>query len=127
MMNRASEQKSIIKGNRYEVLKKIGEGGMGDVYEVADRLTGMLVALKQVTTSTNNLDFSMAGEKGSSEVALANEFKILGSLRHPNIISVLDYGFDRQRLPYFTMDLLSKPKRITDLIDQPQDIQINLF
>ena len=100
---------------------------MGTVYEVADRLTGMLVALKQVTTPTNNLDFSRAGDTGSFELALANEFKILGSLRHPNIVSVLDYGFDQQRLPYFTMDLLSHPKRITELIDQPQGVQIDLL
>jgi tetratricopeptide (TPR) repeat protein len=39
-------------------------------------------------------------------VALAQEFKILASLRHPNIISVLDYGFSQAHQPYFTMELL---------------------
>ncbi len=42
-------------------------------------------------------------------VALAQEFRILASLRHPNIISVLDYGFDRVdglQTPYITMELL---------------------
>ena len=38
--------------------------------------------------------------------ALAQEFRTLASLRHPNIISVLDYGFDAERQPYFTMELL---------------------
>lgn len=38
-------------------------------------------------------------------LALAHEFQVLSSLRHPYIISVLDYGFwDGQ--PYFTMELL---------------------
>jgi len=27
-------------------------------------------------------------------------------LRHPHIVSVLDYGFDQHRQPYFTMELL---------------------
>lgn len=37
---------------------------------------------------------------------LANEFKILATLRHPHIISVLDYGFDETLHPFFTMEYL---------------------
>ena len=39
-------------------------------------------------------------------LALAHEFRTLASFRHPNIISVLDYGFDAARNPYYTMELL---------------------
>ena len=39
-------------------------------------------------------------------LTLAREFRLLSSLRHPNIISVLDYGFDDDLSPYFTMELL---------------------
>ena len=39
-------------------------------------------------------------------LTLAREFRLLSSLRHPNIISVLDYGFDEELSPYFTMELL---------------------
>jgi serine/threonine protein kinase/tetratricopeptide (TPR) repeat protein len=39
-------------------------------------------------------------------LTLAREFRLLSSLRHPNIISVLDYGFDDHLEPYFTMELL---------------------
>lgn len=39
--------------------------------------------------------------------ALADEFRTLASLRHPNIISVLDYGFDSQGQPFYTMELLA--------------------
>jgi len=39
-------------------------------------------------------------------LTLAREFRLLSSLRHPNIISVLDYGFDDELRPYFTMELL---------------------
>ena len=38
-------------------------------------------------------------------LALAQEFKVLASLRHPNIISVLDYGFD-ERNGLFTGKML---------------------
>ncbi len=37
---------------------------------------------------------------------LTQEFHTLAGLRHPNIVGVLDYGFDRDQQPYFTMELL---------------------
>lgn len=109
---------SVNKGNRYDILNKIGEGGMGAVFRVVDRLTGSLVALKQVLTSAGALSFGSTASLDSSstpEFALANEFRILAGLRHPNIVSVLDYGFDEQRQPYFTMDLLTGPDEITTI------------
>jgi tetratricopeptide (TPR) repeat protein len=45
-------------------------------------------------------------------LTLAREFHLLASLRHPNIISVLDYGFDDDLSPYFTMELLSGAETI---------------
>ena len=43
-------------------------------------------------------------------MALAREFKVLASLRHPNIISVLDYGFDDESQPYITMEVYGRLK-----------------
>ncbi len=45
-------------------------------------------------------------------LTLAREFHLLASLRHPNIISVLDYGFDDDLSPYFTMELLQGAESI---------------
>src|SRR5260370_19659271 len=52
-------------------------------------------------------------------LALTQEFRVLASLRHPCIISVLDYGFDEQRQPYFTMELLEEP---LDLLAATRDL-----
>ncbi len=41
-----------------------------------------------------------------ARMALAQEFRTLAALRHPHIISVLDYGFVEQSQPFFTMELL---------------------
>jgi eukaryotic-like serine/threonine-protein kinase len=40
-------------------------------------------------------------------LALAQEFRTLASLRHPHIISVLDYGFDEYEQPFVVMELLA--------------------
>ncbi|HNN92129.1 MAG TPA: AAA family ATPase [Pseudomonadota bacterium] len=39
-------------------------------------------------------------------LALAQEFRLLASLRHRNIVSVFDYGFDESGQPFFTMELV---------------------
>lgn len=92
-------------GQRYILHNLLGEGGMGVVYRATDRLTGQQVALKKVTVPLEQLHFSSRGA-ADYVIALSREFSILGTLRHPYIVSVLDYGFDGENLPYLTMTLL---------------------
>lgn len=47
-----------------------------------------------------------------SRMALAQEFRTLASLRHPHIISVLDYGFIARSQPFFTMELLQSAQSL---------------
>jgi serine/threonine protein kinase len=53
-------------------------------------------------------------------LALAREFQILAGLRHPHIISVLDYGFDEARRPFFTMTYLPEPQTILAAAQNPR-------
>jgi hypothetical protein len=107
-------QPSRIIGGRYQLLEMIGSGSMGTVYRASDRLTGQMVALKQVKVAVEQLEYGSRSSTADSNLTLAQEFKILASLRHPNIISVLDYGFEGSsdasplmRQPYVTMELLT--------------------
>ncbi|NWF69220.1 MAG: protein kinase [Chloroflexi bacterium] len=119
-------------GRRYLLQELLGVGGMGTVYRALDRLTSETVALKQVIASTDRLQFGLSKALHSRHpndlaVALAQEFKLLSSLRHPNIISVLDYGFHNSQ-PFFTMELLPAPRTITEAgAGQPLSVQINLL
>ncbi|MGJ3238466.1 MAG: protein kinase domain-containing protein [Anaerolineae bacterium] len=116
-------------GNRYLLLNKLGEGGMGVVYHAKDRLTGREVALKRVLTNLEILSLDDTLQADNFRLALAREFKLSASLRHPNIVDVLDYGFDGDQQPYFTMELLDKPKNIVQsarTLDVPQRLDLIL-
>jgi tetratricopeptide (TPR) repeat protein len=98
-----------IMGRRYIVGDMLGEGAMGSVWRVYDRLAGGDVALKLVNPEGGLWVSTLIGE-GSDTIdtllALTQEFKTLARLRHPHIISVLDYGFDADQQPFFTMELV---------------------
>jgi tetratricopeptide (TPR) repeat protein len=104
-----------IVAHRYRLQEQLGAGGMGAVYRAYDRLSQTHVALKQVTVPPELLEFMSRASFGTSSglwTALAEEFRTLSSLRHPHIISVLDYGFDAEHQPYYTMELLRKPQNL---------------
>ncbi|HEX2619749.1 MAG TPA: tetratricopeptide repeat protein [Phototrophicaceae bacterium] len=103
-----------VISSRYRLRDKLGEGGMGAVYRADDRLTGQIVALKRVTISGDQLQFSSKTPQQDFRLSLAQEFRTLAGLRHPHIVSVLDYGFDEDRQPYFTMQLIEEAQSLTE-------------
>lgn len=110
--------------NRYILHEPLGQGAMGVVYRATDRLSGEIVALKSVSVPGIPLQFSSQTSINGDDdfrLALAQEFQTLASLRHPNIISVLNYGFDELNQPYFTMNYLPGASTILDF-GRGQDI-----
>ncbi|MDX2163348.1 MAG: AAA family ATPase [bacterium] len=107
--------------NRYRLIQQLGAGGMGVVYEAFDRLTGQSVALKLVDPARTEPDGSQSTQQAAAHQALklqlTHEFQTLATLRHPHIISVLDYGFDYAEPEpqiYYTMELLVGARTILD-------------
>jgi len=115
-------------GRRYIVQEQLGKGGMGVVYTALDSFTGKQVALKKSSVLAAGGD-TLAPTMESTEfrLILVNEFKILAGLRHPNIISVLDYGFDEDQSPYFTMELLQGGTPFLEAgSDRPMEYKLGL-
>jgi serine/threonine protein kinase/tetratricopeptide (TPR) repeat protein len=87
--------------NRYILERQLGTGSMGAVFAARDRLTGKQVALKRVFHRFPDQALPLA-----LKLAVTNEFEVLASLRHPNIVNVIDYGIDGTGMPFFTMNYL---------------------
>lgn len=105
-----SEKEQSVLDSRYQLNDEIGKGAMGVVYKASDRLTGKPVAVKQVQLQPVAAD----DDSTTRRLQLAQEFQLLAGLRHPNVISVYDYGFDENKQPYFTMSLLEEPENLLD-------------
>ena len=88
-------------GGRYQVHTIIGAGAMGSVYHCFDRLKGQFVALKAI-----NLERASGHHGIVLRTAITREFETVASLHHPHIVEVIDYGFDAEERPYFTMPYL---------------------
>ncbi|NUP05521.1 MAG: serine/threonine protein kinase [Polyangiaceae bacterium] len=65
----------------YEVRRRIGEGGMGVVYEAVEELSGRKVALKVLNAELM--------DRADVRARFFNEMRILASLEHPNIVRSL--------------------------------------
>ncbi len=105
-------------GDRYQIEELLGGGGMGVVYRAIDRFTGDEVALKQVHLNPEGSSYALDDSKVDYRLALAHEFKTMASLRHPHIIPVLDYGFDNEQMPFYTMELMHDAKRLTTVTQE---------
>lgn len=87
----------IVLGKRYEVLSKIGAGGMADVYKGRDQMLNRYVAIKVLKKEfREDEDFV---RKFRSEAQAA------AGLLHPNVVNVYDVGEDRG-LYYMVMELV---------------------
>ena len=87
-----------IVGERYEVVRSLGEGGMGRVFLAIHRTLNKEVALKV-------LDPQMAQSEEQASRFL-REARAAAQLKHRNIVETTDFGSTAQGLPFFAMEYL---------------------
>ena len=74
----------MFVGDRYEIVNKIGTGGMSDVYKAKDHTLGRFVAIKVLKP-----EFS---EDVNFVTKFRTEAQSAAGLEHPNIVNIYDVG-----------------------------------
>ena len=87
---------SVI-ANKYRLLEKIGEGGMGAVYEAEHVHTHRRVALKMLLDEERS--------RPTDSARFMREARAASQIGHPGIVEVLDAGYHRGQ-PYVALELL---------------------
>ena len=100
--------KGRLLGNRYEIIEKIGSGGMATVYKAKCHVLNRYVAIKILRDEfTTDEEFIKRFEVEAQSAA---------SITHPNIVSVYDVGVDGN-LYYIVMELI-KGKTLKEIITE---------
>lgn len=93
---RGEKVELVRKSNaRYEKIKELGKGGMGEVSLVRDNDIGRIVALKRL--------YAPPSGDQSGLVRFISEVRTVGQLEHPNIVPIHDVGLDENGNYYFVM------------------------
>jgi serine/threonine protein kinase/Tfp pilus assembly protein PilF len=97
----------VIADGRYEVMEKLGEGAMGEVYRARQVAVGRMVALKLIHSAT-----TLSAE---SAARFQREMKLSAKIEHANTIRVYDFGTWQGKL-YLAMELVRGNSLRTELL-----------
>jgi serine/threonine protein kinase len=86
---------NTILQNRYRVIRELGHGGMGTVYEALDQRVNCIVAVKE----------TIAGTSDEARRAFEREASLLGNLRHSALPKVMDY-FSEDEGDFLVMEFI---------------------
>ena len=82
-------------GSRFKIARKVGAGGMGDIFHAIDRLDGAKVAVKLLRS-----------QDGPEIMRFEREAAILAELRHPGIVRYIAHGTTATGTHYLVMEWL---------------------
>jgi len=95
------------KFGQYQLLRKLGEGGMGEVYLAEHQLLKRPCALKLIKQDVNGDDLALA--------RFEREVRASARLSHPNTIEIFDFGHTDDGTFYYVMEYL-KGLSLGDLV-----------
>ena len=105
-----------VLGNRYQLIEKVGNGGMATVYRAKDIILNRYVAVKILRDEfTTDEEFIKRFNVEAQAAA---------SLTHPNIVSVYDVG-NEGNLYYIVMELV-KGKTLKEIILEDRNIRMEM-
>ncbi len=93
-----SQPVGLVLAETYRLLRRVGVGGMGEVYEAAHvRLPGRFAVKILLPDLLTNPE---------AYGRFCREAEIMSELRHPNIVQIFDFNTTPEGRPYFVMELL---------------------
>ena len=109
-----------VLAERYEIIRRIGEGGMGAVYEGRHSIIGKRVAIKVL------LEKFLENEEFVAR--LLQEARLASSIGHPNIVDVTDFGTTKDGRAFVVMEYLEgEPLSVLVLRDAPLSVERGLM
>ena len=100
------------KIGKYEIVREIGVGGMGKVYEARDSVLGRTVAIK-LMLEAQHLDEEMRAR-------FYREAQSAGNLKHANIVTIHDLS-EENGVPYIVMEYL-EGNDLKELLEKPESL-----
>ena len=91
-------QHSSLIGGRYQIVKRIGQGGMGKVYKVTHIHLSRTFALKIIS--------NQVAETDEARELFYREARFASAMSHPNITSVVDFGEDEKVGMFMVMEFV---------------------
>ncbi len=91
----------------YVVQRKLGQGGMGDVFLAEHPKIHRKAAIKVLKLSF--------GTKDSAADRFLTEARVVGQIKHPNVVEVFDFGCLEDGTPYYMMEYL-EGRELRDVI-----------
>ena len=91
-------QHSSLIGGRYQIVKRIGQGGMGKVYEVTHIHLSRRFALKIIS--------NQVAETDEARELFYREARFASAAEHPNITQVVDFGEDEKVGMFMVMEFV---------------------
>ena len=90
----------VMLSGRYVIQRKLGEGGMGTVWEARHAVIGKLMAVKVLYVDSEHEGSTQQAERFMREARLASK------IRHEHIVDITDFGHTPTGAPYYVMELL---------------------
>jgi len=97
-----TELGSALRMGSYQLVEKLGQGGMGEVWKAQHRMLARPAAIKLLSTSSG----SRPGATSPEQQRLEREVQATAQLRSPHTVEIYDYGLSDDGRFYYVMELL---------------------
>ena len=103
----SAELVGVVLGERYQIVKPLGKGGMGIVYQARHTLLNSLLAVKIL----------LHAQDEEARTRFLREARIASQIQHPNTVFISDFGLLPDGRPYLVMEFLQGPT-LRDLLER---------